>query len=360
VVFVDNRLRGLHNSRASLPTASRLSDILPLKYLVRVELPLKGGALVPLFALIIVAALWGSHPIVGKAVEHQMTALQLSVWRFTFSALCYLPLVGRLKRIFRLPRKTFWQLALAGLCWAVLYPLFYYQSLLQLSPVDSLLLVNTSPFFAALFAWLFFREQLGWRAWLGIIVSFSGVVLLLSASTSGAHLTVVGVGLALVAAVAFGGYTVTSRSLFQTLPLFDVLVATSLWGVVDLWIICLFTGRVGGVVHALTRLSASGWEEFLYIVVIVSTVAYMLYGYGLARMPAGIASAVTFYPQALFAAVVEWVWFGNVPTWLTAVSGVLILGGTALMRKRKVAVAVKGHGPGSGAPSPGDETTVSG
>jgi drug/metabolite transporter (DMT)-like permease len=104
----------------------------------------------PLLALLLVSALWGSHPVVGKLVEHQLSPLPLTVWRFTLGAALYLPIFKKLPAIMRLPRRQFWLLALSGLMWAVLYPLFYYQSLRILSPIESLLLVNTSPLIAAL------------------------------------------------------------------------------------------------------------------------------------------------------------------------------------------------------------------
>lgn len=279
-----------------------------------------------------VSAMWGSHPVIGKMVESQMSPLPLSVWRFTFGLICYLPFLPRLKHIFQLPRRLFWQLALCGLCWSVLYPILYYQSLHYLTPVESLLLVNTSPFIAALFAWVVLKERMSRMGWLGLLVSFLGVVILVFTQWTG-EASLLGGVFAILAATAFAGYTVSSRALFQRLPLWDVLLATSLWGNVFLWAGVVVTGQVPSVVGALAALSAPGWGQLAYIVIVVSTVAYGLYGYGLKRVPTGIASAVTFYPQALFAALIQWVWAGIVPSVFVAVSAVFILLGTALMRK---------------------------
>lgn len=290
------------------------------------------GAL-PLLALLFVSAFWGGHAVVGKAVEQQLSPLPLTVWRFTLGALFYLPLLGRLKRILRLQRRLFWQLALSGLAWAVLYPLLYYQSLRTLAPVQALLLVNTSPFLAALLGWAFLRERPGKWQWAGILVSFTGVIVMVVDEWSGS-LSLVGVLFGLLSALAFAIYTVSSRALFQTLPLFDVLIGTSFWGALMLWFITLVSGELHPVAGALTALNADGWLEFLYIVLIVSTVSYVFYGYGLRRLPAGISSALTFYPQVVFAALIQWIGLGIVPTWQTGVSALFIFTGTALMRKK--------------------------
>lgn len=284
-------------------------------------------------SLILVSLFWGGHAVVGKAVEHQFSPLPLTVWRFTFTAVCYLPLFGRFRRIFRLPVRVRLQLVLASLCSAVLYPLFYYQSLRTLSPLESLLLVNTSPLIAALFSFAFLRERLRRFEIAGIAVSFLGVVSLVALEGVG-RVASAGIFTAMMAAFAFGGYTVSSRSLFQTLPLFDVLLGTSAIGAVMLWCWALVSGQIHAVGTALGALHPSGWAQFLYIVLIVSTAAYALYGYSLRRLPAGIASALTFYPQVLFAAVIEWLWLGIVPQLATFVGAALILGGTVLMRIR--------------------------
>lgn len=287
---------------------------------------------IPLLCLWIVSALWGSHPVVGKLVESQLSPMALTVWRFTLGLLFYIPLLPRLKSIVRLPRRLFWQLALSGLCWAVLYPILYYQSLRELTPVESLLLVNTSPFIAALFAWVALKERMSRMGWLGLLVSFFGVGLLVFTQLSGSA-SLVGGLLALLAAAAFAGYTVSSRLLFQKLPLWDVLLATSLWGNICLWIVVITSGQTYTVTHALITMTQAGWIQLAYIVIVVNTVAYALYGYGLKLVPTGIASAITFYPQALFAAVIQWIWLGVVPSAMTGVSAIFILAGTALMRK---------------------------
>lgn len=286
-------------------------------------------------SLLLVSAFWGGHAVVGKAVEQQLPPLPLTVWRFTLGAVFYLPLAGRMRNLFRLPRRLFWQLALSGLAWAVLYPLLYYQSLKTLAPVQALLLVNTSPFVAALLGWAFLRERPGRWQWTGILVSFVGVLFLVVDQWSG-QLSLQGVLFGLLSAAAFAVYTVSSRALFQTLPLFDVLIGTSFWGALLLWLITLLSGQTHTVALALSSLNTTGWLEFLYIVAIVSTLSYVLYGYGLRRLPAGISSALTFYPQAIFAALIQWIGLGISPTWQMGVSALFIFTGTAFMRKKSV------------------------
>ncbi|QSO48577.1 DMT family transporter [Alicyclobacillus mengziensis] len=288
----------------------------------------------PIFALLFVSALWGSHPVVGQLVEKQMSPFALTVWRFTLSAICYLPLSKSLVRILKLPAATLWRLFGTAVFWCVLYPLFYYESLRSVPPIDSLLLVNSAPLLAAVFAYVFLRERLGRREWLGIVVAFLGVILLTGYRiTFAASWT--GIGCAALAAASFAGYTVLSRRLFQELALFDVLFSTTVLGAIVLWMLTLVTGQAHDITLQLMHLSKAGMWEFVYIGVAVSTIAYVFYGYGLRRLPAAVSSAITFYPQVFFAGLLQWVWTGQAPTVWTWVAVAFVFAGTALMSFRK-------------------------
>lgn len=292
--------------------------------------------ILPIIALIFVSAMWGSHAVVGQSVEHHLDPLSLSTWRFSLGAICYFPLLPRLRYIIKLPRNTLWQLGLTGFCWSVMYPILWYEALTLLSPVEALLLVNTSPFLAALIGWLALGERIQIRDWIGILISFLGVIILVSANLSGSS-SIVGILVGLSAALAFALYTVSSRRLFQTLPLFDVLLGTSLIGAVILWIFVFMSGQAWQVTESVSQLSQGGWSALIYIVIVVGVIAYVLYGFGLKRLPAAISSAITFYPQVLFAAIIQWIWFGIAPSYITWISAAFILGGTAIMGKRSPA-----------------------
>lgn len=293
------------------------------------------GSLVirPILALFIVSAVWGSHPVIGKAVESQLSPLALTVWRFTFVLVLYFPFWPRIRHIVLLGKRTLWRLAFTSLCWSMLYPLFYYQSLKTLSPVDALLLVNMAPLVAALFAFLFLRERLRKMEWAGIVVAFGGVLLLMGRQVE-LHTSWMGFLLALLATVSFAAYSVSSRRLFQELALFDVLLATSIMGAVFLWVYTLLVGQFVPVAGALWHINASGIWQFGYIALFVSTLAYILYGYGLGKLPAAVSSAITFYPEVVFAALIEWAWFGQVPTGWSVAAALCILAGTFLMGYR--------------------------
>ncbi len=288
---------------------------------------------VAVMALLLVSAFWGGHSVIGKVVEAQIPPFALTVWRFTLAGVLYLPLLYRLLRARHWTAQKFWLVALTGLFWAVLYPLFYYQALTMINPVQSLLLINTAPLFVLLLSRVFLKERLAVMQVMGIIVAFLGVVWM-TVGHFGHAASLPGILLTLVAALAFAGYTVTSRAL-SGVSLLDLLAASTLWGALDLWVLAFVTGRAGAVWGALGGLNAAGWAQLLYIVLIVSSLAYVLYLFGLRRLTTPVASALTFYPQVVFGSLMEWVWLGDRPTLAVLVSAVLILGGVVLMNLRR-------------------------
>lgn len=290
------------------------------------------AAALPLLALVAVSLIWGAHAVVGASLARRLAPLPLTVWRFTGAAILFSPAWPRAwPRVRALPGRELWLLAFASLLWAVVYPLTYYESLLTLSPVESLFIVNLAPLAAALFALVLFRETLGPGQWAGIFVAVCGTAIIAQGGgrvTGGAG----AFALAFVAMLAFALYTTVSRRLFTRLPLFDVLAFTTLAGAVFMWIIAGVGGQAPSMVSALFRLGPGSLVAFAFIVAMVSGLAYVFYGYGLARVPAGVASAVTFYPQAVAAIALEWIVFGRAPSLRVIAGGAIILMGTFIAR----------------------------
>ncbi|QRF22847.1 DMT family transporter [Alicyclobacillus sp. TC] len=285
----------------------------------------------PLLALLMVAMMWGSHAVVGKAVEAEISPDALTLYRFVFSALLYLPWWPKLAAVWQWSVKDKLLLLGAAISSSVLYPLFYYASLRHISPVASLLFVNAAPLVAALLARWMFAERIGWMGYVGMVVSFGGVLLLVINEWQGG-LSTIGIIEVVLAMLAFSIYTVLSKPLFVKANLFDVLVGTTVLGAAFLCVILPFFHPLQFYWYTLVHLGFTGWWELGYIVLIVSMTAYALYGFGLRRVPGGIAAAITFYPQAVFGALLQWLWFGLQPVIGLVFSAVLILGGTALMR----------------------------
>lgn len=297
------------------------------------------------FALLIVSAIWGAHAVVGANVERVIAPLPLTVGRFTVTALCFFPALFHARKRFRqMSMRTWLTLTAAGLSVAVFYPLFYYQSLLTLSPVESLLIINAAPILAAFLAFVFYRERLSRRQLLGMGIALFGVILIATKASGRGHTSLSALLDAGIGMASFAFYTVISRKLFQALPRFDVLGVTSVIGALALWLIAFAQGQADHTLETYAHLTLAAWLGFLFIALFVSVIAYTLFGYALPRVPTGLSASLTFYPQAVFAALLQWVIIGTLPTLRTFLGGGVLLVGTFLLQKSNVQTSGKDLG----------------
>lgn len=202
--------------------------------------------------------------------------------------------------------------------WAALTAYFY--AIAHMHLADAVLLNYTSPFFTAILAAFFLGERLTGRARLSLATAIIGVGLVVGPTGGFWNLgAVAGLASALFAALA---YVAVKRATANNSPWAIVLYFSLTASLLSLpWMVRDYHAPTPHEWLLLSGLAAS------------ATVAQVLmtYGYQLAR--ASTASIVTLFTP-LFAAVLGFACFQNVPTWGTFVGGALILGaGLALATK---------------------------
>lgn len=175
---------------------------------------------------------------------------------------------------------------------------------------NTVIILSSAPFFAALFSWLFLRERVALRTWIAIAAAMAGVVLIFGGSIGAG--TLFGDVCAVLTAVCVG----VSLTILRRYPGIDritVICASGLLAAIVMW----------------------PWAQPLSL----GTSSYVALGImGLIQMPAAmvlIATATRYLPSpevALFLLVESvlspiWVWLvvGEVPPSMTFVGGTLIL-----------------------------------
>jgi len=184
------------------------------------------------YLMLSVAALFlASNHVIGRAVHETVPALGLSFWRWLIAGLCLLPIViparAAITRVFRQQWKEFFLLGalVVGATAAILVALKY-------TTATNVALINaTQPTLTVLLSWLFYGVKLTRRQVVGILVSFLGVVVMISQGKLAllASLDVnTGDLIALVSMLGFSGYAVryvrTPHGLPTTHALFLIIV----------------------------------------------------------------------------------------------------------------------------------------
>jgi drug/metabolite transporter (DMT)-like permease len=244
-----------------------------------------------LIMLLALAAIWGSSFMFIEIALRDLAPSTLILLRMASGGITLAVYVALTGHSFRALRPYVWPLALLG---AVNTAVPFFLIAWGQQSIDSGLasIFNASaPLFTALFALGYDRSQRssGMRL-VGIVVGFTGVVLLVGFELSGTERAVLG-GLAVVAAsacYAIGGLYVGRR--FNGLPPSLVALGALIWS-------SLLVAPVG-----LAQASAPGWEatlSVLYLGVAATGIAYLFYFGLIAGAGASKAVLVTYLVPSL-------------------------------------------------------------
>jgi len=184
-------------------------------------------------------------------------------------------------------------------------------------------LINTAPVWASLLAVAFLGERLGARGWIGIGVSFVGALLIAASSAEGFGLRPEAL-LILLAAVSAAIYLVLQKKLLDRYRPLE-LTAYSMWA--GTLLLMVFAPRLPAQVSA-APLGAN--LALIYLGVFPGALAYVIYAFALARLPA-TRLASFLYAVSPLTVVISWLWLGEVPPTFALLGGALALAGVALV-----------------------------
>ena len=134
------------------------------------------------YALLALASLfWSGNWVIGRAMRESFTPFALNFWRWFLAALVLAPfalpaLAGKGAAL----RRHAGLLAALALTGVVLFQSLVYLGLRSTTTVNAVLLNSSGPLFMLLSSWALERERATGRQIFGMLVSFAGVVAILS------------------------------------------------------------------------------------------------------------------------------------------------------------------------------------
>ncbi len=255
-----------------------------------------------------------------RALTMQLDPMQSQFLRYLFGLVVLLPLVWRHGWAAYRPRQVGGQFA-RGLLHTVGLVLWFL-ALPRIPLADMTAIGFTGPIFIMLGAWIFFREPMRWERWLAVVLGFAGVMIVVGPKLGGSggwwHLVM------LASAPVFAASFLLTKALTRTettgtilvwqaltVTLFSLPLALPVWGPVSAWQWAGFvaSGALGSLGHyCLTRsfaaadISATQSAKFLDLV---------------------------------WAALLGWLVFADVPTQSTLLGGALICAATLWVARRE-------------------------
>jgi drug/metabolite transporter (DMT)-like permease len=234
--------------------------------------------------------IWGASFVTTKIVVSQIDPLALVTIRTMGGALVLFGLLrlrGGWGGVVR--GRLLGYLALLGFVGVALHLTIQAVGLTLTTASNTSWLVSLSPVFIALLAWLFLGESFGGRRIAGFVVAMSGALLIVVGQAGGFDILrlpgTLGDGLAFASAITWATFSVLSKRAAGLEPPDVLMVHVMTLG--GLMTLPTFIARRGWLEFAL--LDTNGWLALGFIVMFVSSLAYLFWYDALAELDASQA-----------------------------------------------------------------------
>ncbi|HEY4369830.1 MAG TPA: DMT family transporter [Steroidobacteraceae bacterium] len=246
-----------------------------------------------LASLVVLMIVWGGTFVVTKAAAREIPPLTLAALRFIVASMVLVPIAvmrGGFKRLPRpVPLATLVLMALSG---TALFTVGFNYALVYASASQGALIYALGPAAMALAAVLFLGESPSKRRIMGIALSVCGVALVVAAGEkdSSSPRPLLGALWMLGVVVSWAGYTVFAKRLANA----DQVIVTAC--VVVIGAVVLMPAAAIELMQSRSMPpppSLQAWLGVLFLGVVASALAYIVYGYVLRELDASLVGAYT-------------------------------------------------------------------
>jgi drug/metabolite transporter (DMT)-like permease len=280
-------------------------------------------------AALLTVVLWASAFVGIRAVADDLSPGSFALGRLLVAAAA-LGIIVAIRRPSLPTRRRDWALiAVSGVVWFGGYFIALNAGEGLIDAGTAAMLVNVGPILIAIFAGLFLHEGFPPRLVAGSAIAFAGtlVIGIASGGQEGAVNAPLGVGLCLLAAVAYAiGVTVQKPALARVPALSVTAIACAIGAVVTLPFAPLLVDELGGAPP-----DAIAW--IVYLGIFPTAIAFTTWAFALNRTTAGRLGSTTYLVPPV-AIGLAWLMLNEVPPALAFVGGALCIGGVIVARSR--------------------------
>lgn len=283
-------------------------------------------------SLLGLVTVWGANFAVIKSALSEMTPMAFNALRFAGASVVTLVLTWIVERDLSIARRDWAPLLVLGFFTNFVHQALFINGIARTRANNTSLILATVPIFVALIGTFLRSEKLHGRNWIGILLSFPGIFLLVAGggeSIAMSSQTLVGDLLVLCATVLWAVYTTFSKGLIQR----NSVLRVTAWMMVSSTPLMVLAALPELMTQDWRAVSPQSWLGLLYSAVLAIGVGYVIWNTGVQRLGSARTAVYSYLPP-LVAVVVSWVSLGEIMQPLQALGAVGIVLGVALARYR--------------------------
>jgi drug/metabolite transporter (DMT)-like permease len=281
---------------------------------------------VALAAGLVTVTLWGSAFVAIRDAGRALSPGSLALGRLLVSVVV-LSVAAAIWRESLPQRRDLLGIAWFGALFLGVYSVTLNEAERRVDAGTAAMVINTGPILIAILAGIFLRE--GFPRWLfaGSAIAFSGCVLIGLASSRSGTRAGLGIGLLVVAAVAYATAVVIQKPVLARVSPLRMTWLGCLAGTV----VCLpFAPQLVRDLGSAGP-GAIGW--MVYLGLAPTALGFATWTFALSRTSAGRLASLA-YLIPVVATILGWALLGETPPWLVAAGGALCLAGVVVARRR--------------------------
>src|SRR5216684_3919218 len=279
-------------------------------------------------AMLAMVVVWGVNFPIMKITLREMSPMVFNALRFS-GATVLLWAVGAGRNSPPVPRAAWSGIIALGLLGNAVYQIAFIQGLVRTTADNSSLIFTMVPLFVAGLSLALRIDRVSPRTWVGIILAFMGLFLLVNNPT-GPHLsraTLVGDGLILLATLCWAAYTVFSRPFLRTMSPLQFTTLTMTAGTPVL----ILASLPELVRQPWEMVSWASWAAVVFSTLFPLSLGYIVW-YASVQAIGGPRTAVYNNLVPIVTVVASWVLLGETLGLLQAAGAAIVLAGVSLAR----------------------------
>lgn len=290
--------------------------------------------------LFIVATIWGFGWPAGRVVALDTPPVLASWIRYVMACCCFL-IYLKLSNNIVLPTSRQWKgIFLIGFCSTFLYQLFFMLGMARTAAGDASLMITLNPLFTAILASFFLKETFTKRHSLGVVMGFTGVLILFMASPNTDLILAerwLGNGFIACSALSWASATILMKGMMtdtaeqKGMSPLHLTVWSSISGLVFLTPFLIGETLQQGAVHSPSQ---QAWIGMAFLAILSTVVSYVWFADGVIKIGAGKA-ALYVYLIPPFGILGGYLLLNEQLGWSLLASFIMIAGGVAIAQSEK-------------------------